>query len=308
MRRIFPAPALLILLLAAGGAGADIVVLKDGRTIETVGPPVTKGRTVLLKSADGTLFSIPANEIDGPKTEAARVKPSPAPTPKSGESLKPRRPADIAGRKSERKAAVVLTDEQIARGSDEEGAEKKDDEGEERVDVVNTTATKGPTGYSIAGSVLNSGKVDVSGVAVTIEGLAGGKTVSTTFGQLAKDQLAPGEKSTFTAEMKEAADLQTFRYVARWQSRIQVKGAAPSDWAGGATPPPRPDGAEGAKAEAGAEKSPETTPVPTPKLVRIPSPDVASPPANAPIGAPEKPGGTFLPKPTGDQPKPPGGN
>jgi hypothetical protein len=138
--------------------------------------------------------------------------------------------------------------------------------------------------------------------------VAGGKPVVTAFGQLAKDQLAPGEKSTFTAEMRESADLQTFRYVARWQSRIPVKGAAPSDWAGGATPPPRPEGAEGAKAEAGGEKSPEPTPVPTPKLVRIPSPDVASPPANAPVGAPDKPGGTFLPKPTGDQPKTPGGN
>jgi len=31
-------------------------------------------------------------------------------------------------------------------------------------------------------------------------------------------------------------------------------------------------------------------------------------PPNAAVGAPERPGGTFIPKPTGDQPKPPTGN
>lgn len=315
MRLILPAPVLAILLLAAGGAGADVVFLKDGRTIETVGTPVKKGRMVLLKTPDGMLFSIPADEIDAPKTQAARAKPTPAPTPKAETDLKSQRPADIAGKKGDRKAAVVLTDEQIAKGKSEDEAGKKDEEGEERVDIANATATRGPVGYSIAGSVLNSGKVDVSGVAVTIEAVTGGKTVVTTFGQVAKDQLAPGEKSTFTAEiketaeMKEKADIQTFRYVARWQSKVPVKSGAPSDWAGGATPPPKPpEGAEAAKPEAAGEKPPEPTPVPTPKLVRIPSPDVASPPANAPVGAPDKPGGTFLPKPTGDQPKQPDGS
>jgi len=310
MRRILPLSALAALLLSAGAGSGDVVVLKDGRTIVTAGPVVTKGRTALLKMPDGTLVSIPADQIDAAKTEASRQKATPAPTPKADESLKVLRPADIAGKKSDRKAAVVLTDDQVARAPDEEEKPAKADEGEERVEVVNAAATKGPNGYAITGSVLNSGNVDVSGVGVTIEGVSGGKTVSTVFGQLAKDQLAPGEKSTFTAEMKETAEIQTFRYAARWQSRIPVKGAAGAsgtDWAG-AAPPPRPEGTEGAKPEAGAEKPPEPTPVPTPKLVRIPSPDVASPPANAPIGAPDKPGGAYLPKPTGDQPKTPGGN
>lgn len=310
MRSIVTGLALaILLLLAAGGAGEDVVVLKDGRTLEIVGAPVTKGRMVLLKTRDGTLFSIPADEIDGPKTEAARAKAAPTATPMAESSLRPPRPAEIAGKKSERKAAVVLTDDQIAKGQNEEGAEKKDEEGEERVDVTNAAATKNPSGYAIAGSVLNSGKVDVSGIAVTIEGVAGGKTIATTFGQVAKDQLAPGEKSTFTADLKETVDIQTFRYVARWQTKMAVKSAVPSDWGGGATPPPKPpEGADAEKTEGAGEKSTVPTPVPTPKLVRIPSPDVAAPPANAPIGSPEKPGGTFLPKPTGDQPKPPVGN
>jgi hypothetical protein len=309
MRRIVTLPALaVLLLLAGGGVGEDVVVLKDGRTLEIMGTPVTKGRIVLLKMRDGTLCSIPADEIDGPKTEAARAKPAPTPASKAESSLRPPRPAEIAGKKSERKAAVALTDEQVAKGQNEDVAEKKDED-QERVDVTNAAATKSPSGYSITGSVLNSGNVDVSGISVTIEGVAGGKTVATTFGQVAKDQLAPGEKSTFTAEMKETADIQTFRYVARWQTKVAVKSAVPSDWGGGVTPPPKPpEGADAAKTEGAGEKSAEPTPVPTPRLVRIPSPDVPAPPANAPIGKPDKPGGTFLPQPTGDQPKPPGGN
>ncbi len=310
MRRIITVPALaILLLLASGGAGEDVVVLKDGRTLQIVGAPVAKGRMVLLKTRDGTLFSISADEIDGPKTEAARARVAPTPTPVAASSLRPARPAEIAGKTSERKAAIVLTDDQIAKGNIEEEAEKKDEETEERVDVVNAAATKNPSGYGISGSVLNSGNVGVSGISVTIEGVAGGKTVATTFGKVAKDQLAPGEKSTFTAELKETADIQTFRYVAAWQTRVAVKSASASDWGAGVTPPPKPpEGADAAKSETAGEKSTEPTPVPTPKLVRIPSPDVPSPPANAPIGAPDKPGGTFLPKPTGDQPKPPDGN
>jgi len=299
----------ILLLLAAGGAGEDVVVLKDGRTLEIVGAPVSKGRMVLLKTRDGTLFSIPAEEIDGPKTEAARARvvPTATPTPESG--LRPARPAEIAGKKSERKAAVVLTDEQVAKGQTEDETGKKDEEGEESVEVTNAAATKNPSGYAITGSVLNSGKVDVSGVSVTIEGVTGGKTIATTFGQVAKDQLTPGEKSTFTADLKETADIQTFRYVARWQTKMAVKSRSPSDWGGGLKPPSKPpEGADAAKTEGNAEKSAEPTPVPTPKLVRIPSGDVAFPPANAPIGNPDKPGGTFLPRPTGDQPKTPGGN
>jgi hypothetical protein len=84
-----------------------------------------------------------------------------------------------------------------------------------------------------------------------------------------------------------------------------VKGASGAEGASEATPPVKP--AEGAKSEASPQKPAEPGPTPTPTYIRIPSPDVAPRAPNAPIGAPDKPGGTFLPKPTGDQPKPPDG-
>ena len=306
MRRIPSTSTLAVLLLLAGSAGADVVALKDGRMIETVGPPVVKGRMVLLKTPDGTLFSIPAEEIDRAKTDAARARPTPVPTPAGATNLRPPRPAEIAGKKSERRATVVLTDDEVAGGIPEAGGEAKD-EGLERIDVANATATKSPTGYSVSGSLLNSGKAELGGVAVTIEAVGpDGKTVSTTYGQVAKDLLAPGEKSTFTAELKETAEVSTFRYTARWQTKIAVKGAA--DWGGDVTPPAKPP--EGADAKKGEEAAPpaEPKPSPTPTYMRIPSPDVAPRPPNAQIGDPGKAGGTFIPKPTGDQPKPPVGN
>jgi len=308
MRRVPSTSTLAVLLLLAGSAGADVVILKDGRTIETSGPPVVKGRMVLLKSTDGTLFSIPAEEIDRAKTDAARAKPTPAPTPAAATSLRPQRPGEIAGKKSERRATVVLTDDQVATGAPDTEAEKKED-GEERIDVANATATKSPAGYSVTGSLLNSGKAEVGGIGVTIEAVSpGGKTLATTYGQVAKDVLAPGEKSTFTADLKETAEVSTFRYTAKWQTKIAVKGAAPADWGGGVTPPKPPEGADAKKGEEEAANPPEPKPSATPTYIRIPSPDVAPRPPNAAIGAPEKPGGTFIPKPTGDQPKPPDGN
>lgn len=309
MRRAYSTSALAALLVLVVPVGADVVVLKDGRTVETSGPPVVKGRMALLKTPDGKLYSIPSDEIDGPRTEAARLHPTPVPTPTAALSLRPPRPAEIAGKKSERHATVVLTDDQVAGGS-LEGEEEKKDGGEEQIVVSNASITRTPGGYSITGSVINTGKVETGGIGVTIEAVGpDAKTVNTIFGKVAKDQLAPGEKSTFTAEMKESAEVSTFRYTAKWQTKVPVKSASGAEGAGEGAAPAKPaEKTEGAgKGEAGAQKPAEPGPTPTPTFVRMPSPDMAPRAPNAPIGAPEKPGGTFLPKPTGDQPKPPDG-
>jgi hypothetical protein len=307
MRRAISTSALASLLVLALSAGADLVVLKDGRTIETSGPPVVKGRMALLKTADGKLFSIPAEEIDGPKTEAARLHPTPVPTATPMHMLREPRPAEIAGKKSGRHASVVLTDEDVASGPVEEEAEQKES-GEGQVEVATASVSRTPGGYSITGSVINTGKVEVAAVGVTIEAMSPElKTVNTTFGQLAKDELAPGEKSTFTAQMKEPSEVASFRYTAKWQSRVPVKRASGEGESGEPTPPGKPPEKASGKVEEGAQKPAAPAPTPTPGYIQIPRPDVAPRAPNAPIGAPETPGGTYLPKPTGDQPKPPDG-
>ncbi len=306
MRRATSTSAFASLLVLALSAGADLVVLKDGRTIETSGPPVVKGRMALLKTADGKLFSIPADEIDGPKTEAARLHPTPVPTPTPGPLLHEARPAEIAGKKSGRHATVVLTDDDVASGMLEGEPEQKEG-GQELVEVSAASVTRTPGGYSITGSLINTGKVETGGVGVTIEAVGGdAKTVNTTYGKIAKDRLAPGEKSTFTAEMKEPSEVASFRYTATWQSKVSVKRATGEGGTGEPSPAAKPSEGASGKGEEEAQK-PAASPTPTPGYVRIPRPDVAPRAPNAPIGAPETPGGTYLPRPTGDQPKPPDG-
>ena len=317
MRRLLPSTILATALLVVFGALADDVVLRDGRIFRTVGPPVLKGRMVILKMADGQLLSIPAEEIDMEKTAAARAAPAPAPAPTATPN-RPLTPAEAARLKKGKKATVVLTDDQVAGGElAGEDADKKE-AGEERVDVANASATKTKEGYAITGSVVNSGKVDVSGVGVTIEAIGPDNTTLTSgFGQLAKDNLSPGEKSAFTATLSTDSEAVTFRYVPQWQVKMGVKGAAGEGGAGGAgsagpagaagvVPTPTP-GVIPSQVGEKAEKLPgekAAAPPPTP----LPRPDIAPQAPNAAIGAPEKPGGTFIPKPTGDQPKPPSGN
>jgi hypothetical protein len=286
---------MVALACLAGVAGADEIWLKDGRRILTKKPFVTKGTLAWITTADGVLLSIPLSEIDLEKTAAEKARAAaPAPAPTSGVP-KPLTPAEAARKKSGQKASVVLTDDTIAHGLGDEPAEKK--EGEGRVDVANTSATRTKDGYAFTGSVINGGAGEVSGVSLTVE-LVGkdGKTFSSAFAQLAKDTLAPGEKSTFTASAPLEGEAASYRYIPHWQTRIPVKSAEDARSPAGAAP-------KTAEAETAAPRA-ATPPAqaPTP----VPRPDVAPPAANAPTGNPAN--GVFIPQSDAPRPtaKPPG--
>jgi len=288
MRRLLIATAILAGL--AGVAAADEIWLKDGQSITTTKPPVTKGSNVLLTTTEGVLISVPLSEIDQEKTAEARRlagAPTPAPTPNL---MKPLTPAEAARQKSGRKAVVTLTDDSVAHTFGDEGGERKPASGEGRVDVANTSATRGKDGYTFSGTVINSGNGPVSAVSVTIESVGkDGKTFSSAYAQVAKDSLQPGEKSTFTATAPLEGEAATFRYMPRWQVPIPVKTAEEKAKAAAA------------KGEAAAEGEP--TPVPTPAptvIVPIQRPDIAPPAANPPVGNPAS--GAFLPPPEGPRP------
>ncbi len=293
MRRLL---VVLVLACLAGLAGADEIWLRDGRRIVTKKPLVQKGSLALLTTMDGVLMSIPLSEIDLAKTAEKARAASATPVP-TASIPKPLTPAEAAKRKSGRRAAVVLTDDSVAHGIGEEQGENKEGEGEGRVDVANTSATKTKDGYSFSGSVINSGASEVSGVSVTVEVVGkDGKTSSSAFAQLAKDTLAPGEKSTFTASTSMEGEAASYKYVPRWQVRIPVKAASEAKAPGGAAQKPEAEGGQ----------APAPTPPPAPTLVPIQRSDVAPPAANAPTGNPAN--GTFIPEneSTVPSPKPPG--
>lgn len=294
MRRLVVA---VVLAWLAGIAGADEIWLKDGRRIVTKKALVQKGSLALLTTTDGVLMSIPLAEIDLDKTAAEKARAASATPVPTASVPKPLTPAEAAKSKSGRRAAVVLTDDTVAHGIGEEtSSEKKEGEGEGRVDVANTSATKTKDGYSFSGSVINGGGSEVSGVSVTVEVVGkDGKTFSSAFAQLAKDTLAPGEKSTFTASASMEGEAASYRYVPRWQVRIPVKTSAEA----------KAPGATAQKPEAEGEPAPAPTPPPVPTLVPIPRADVAPQPANAPVGNPAS--GVFIPQndATKPSPKPP---
>jgi hypothetical protein len=294
MRRLLVA---VVLACLAGLAGADEIWLKDGRRIVTKKPLVQKGRLALLTTTDGVLLSIPLSEIDLAKTAAEKSRAATA-TPVPIPSVpKPLTPAEAAKQKSGRRAAVVLTDDTIAHGVGEEVGEKKGGDGEGRVDISNTSVTRSKDGYAFTGSVINSGGAEVAGVSVTVQLVSkDGKTISSAFAQLAKDSLAPGEKSTFTANAPLEGEAASFRYVPQWQVLVPAK--APGD--------AKAPGSTAAKPEPEAEATPAPTPPPAPIYTPIPRPDMAPPAANPPVGNPAN--GVFIPqndsvKPS---PKPPG--
>ncbi|HQQ77205.1 MAG TPA: FxLYD domain-containing protein, partial [Thermoanaerobaculia bacterium] len=222
MRRLLIAMA--VFAVGAGAAAADEIWLKDGRSITTKKPVVTKGSNALITTADGVLVSVPLSEIDQAKTAEAKARaaaPAPAPTPNL---MKPMTPAEAARQKSARKAVVTLTDDSVAHGFGDEAGERKAADGEGKVEVANTTATRGKDGYAFTGTVINSGAGPVTGVSVTIESVGrDGKTFSSTFASVAKDALGPGEKSTFTASAPLEGEAASFRYMPRWQVPIPEK-------------------------------------------------------------------------------------
>jgi hypothetical protein len=294
MRRLL---VVVVLACLAGIAGADEIWLKDGRRIVTKKPFVQKGSVALLTTTDGVLLSIPLSEIDVAKTAAEKARAAAATPVPTASVPKPLTPVEAAKQKSGRRAAVVLTDDTVAHGIGEEIGEKKEGEGEGRVDVANTSATKTKDGYSFSGSVINGGASEVSGVSVTVEVVGkDGKTFSSAFAQLAKDTLAPGEKSTFTASTPMEGEAASYRYVPRWQVRIPVKTSGDAKSPAGAASKPEAEGGP----------TPAPTPPPVPTLVTIPRSDVAPQPANAPTGNPAS--GVFIPQndTTKPSPKPPG--
>jgi hypothetical protein len=286
MRRLLI--AISVFAVGAGAAAADEIWLKDGRSITTKKPVVTKGANALITTSDGVLVSVPLSEIDQAKTAEAKARaaaPAPAPTPNI---MKPITPAEAARQKTGKKAVVVLTDDSVAHGFGDEGGGKKTGSGDGLVELANTAATRTNDGYTFSGSVVNNGKGPALAVSVTIEALGrDGRTFTTVFASLAKDTLEPGEKSAFTASAPFEGEAASFRYMPRWQAPVKKE----EDDA------KAPGAGAGSKGAADGEPTPAPTPPPAPTLVPIPRPDVAPPSASGPVGNPAN--GTFLPPPDG---------
>ena len=299
MRRSLLAAFSVSLGLAALEVSADVVVLKDGATIQTSKPYVVKGSQALLTLPDGTLTSIPASQIDAQKTAAANA-PRVA-KPGAAIAAPPQSPGEAARQKGTRKATVVLSDEDILHplsvgGGSAGGGGAAGERGAtgDRVEVSGMSSSRENGIITVTGSLQNTGGVEVSGVSVTVEVVGdSNNTLASSFGKIAKDVLQPGEKTTFSAEFADEG-VTNYRCVPRWQVRVPVSHASE---AGAPAAPPAGD-------QTPAAAPPPAPTAPPPAKVQ-PRGDVAAPPASGPIGSPSNANSGYLPQPADVVPTPP---
>ncbi|MBL8112813.1 MAG: hypothetical protein JNK60_08010 [Acidobacteria bacterium] len=281
---------------SASSALADVVVLKSGQSYETTKPAVVKNGQAILTLKNGSLLSIPANEIDQAKTAERRAAMSAPATPAPAAEAKPQSAGDLVKMKgSGRKAAISISDKDVARtiGSEEPAAAAAG--GAANIELGQVTVSSSGTGFKIEGAIVNSGKGRALGVSLGIEGFAeGDKSVATGSGSLSKSTLEPGERVPFVAVIETGGVA-----IRRWRYSPQWRAEAPAGAPVVVSPTPTP-------APADAAAAPAAAPAPAAVPTRVPQPDVASPAANAQVGNPTQPGGLYLPPPSSDQPKPPG--
>ncbi len=299
MRRGLCVLAMFVSFNVMSGVIPEVVVLKDGQKIELAKPYTSKGKMAILTLKDGSLRTVPLTEIDVEKTSA--LKAELAAPPPVAEPTRPPRTMTIAeiaaATRSSRKATVVLTDQDVARGMTVDDAELKRGQAAGDVDIAGFSANKTKTGYSIVGTVINRGNVDASGISVTIEMIGtDDKPVTTVFGQVAKPILAPGESAGFQADVATAAEAKTFKCVPTWKVISQAP-AASGGTSGGQRGSAGSGGSANSKDSAEADQPPPTpAPTPAPRPTPEPRPDIASPAASAPMGEPTTPGGAYVPR------------
>lgn len=114
LRRL-ASPLILAACLAgfAAGAGADVLVLRDGSRIETQGKWEQKGRQLVFKTSTGTLSAIRASEVDLAASEKA-----------TAEATAPKTPEVKA--EAAKRPVLVLTDKDVRKAEPAEGAAPAD--------------------------------------------------------------------------------------------------------------------------------------------------------------------------------------
>jgi 2-oxoglutarate dehydrogenase E2 component (dihydrolipoamide succinyltransferase) len=288
MRRVLLVLSFFSIVGVAASLRAGEVVLKDGSVLSTSRPYSVKGNQAILTLTDGTLVSIPVASIDTQKTAEANAPKVVKPAAPAGPTA-PQTPAEAARAKGTRKASIVLTDEDISHPIAAQGGEKKAGGGDAKVEIQGTTVTRTPTGVTVAGTVANTGNINVSQVSVTVEATNDkNQTVASSIALVAKTSLAPGESSGFSVDIGDPAIVAARPY-ARYQMEAPKKGEGEtaegqnpaSEEVPATAPTPKPEAPAAAPA---APAAPATAAKKDEAPKYVPRGDVAPPAANPQVG------------------------
>ena len=271
------ASALLFAAAAFCFAARDVVVLQGGARVELQKPPARQGNIVLLTSADGTLLSVRASDIDWKATAAARTarvsaNPSPAVAPP------PETPAQAAknGREGP-KARVKLTDADVGHtGEEEPGSEEKPKKEESRsatakLDVVDYSQEKAGANLIVRGSMRNTGATPAVNTHMTVTAMdEKGEKIASAEAGLSNGLVASGTTVSFTATIPVGEKfVGTLRFAPQWISPA----------------PPAPAPAPAAGRAGGQAPTPAPTPYGLGNIYAAPAPSASTtPPADGKTG------------------------
>ncbi len=306
------AAAAALILAAATATAAEVVVLKGGSRIELKQPPVQQGNNVLLTRVDGTLFSVPASEVDWKATAAARK--APAPKPAGLPAAPADTPAEAARATREApKARVKITDSDVnhvAEPGEEVSEEAKKEPAEAsrsataHVEVADYSQDKSGNNLLVRGNLRNVGSTSAINVSMSVTAIdEAGKGIGSGPATLSKGVIEPGRTVAFSAALPVGDKVpRSIRFTPLWIPEAAAVSPASS---GNAAAPSSmtPSGSAPAPAPA-PQSSSQPAPVPTPYGQGL----LYAPPAASAATAPPADGkdgyipGAARPE---DQPKPP---
>ena len=248
------ASALLFAAAAFCFAAADVVVLQGGVRIDLQKPMTRQGNVVLLTSADGTLLSVRASDIDWKATAAAKAARGPG-KPAPAIALPAETPAQAAksGREGP-KARVKLTDADVGHAAGEEADSEEKPKKEEprsataKLDVIDYSQEKSGPNLVVRGSMRNSGATPAVNARMTVTALdEKGERIGAGEASLSNGLVASGATVAFTATIPVGEKfVGTLRFAPQWISPA----------------PPAPAPAAPGAGRPGSSQVP--TPVPTP--------------------------------------------
>lgn len=206
----FALSATLAAALAPGAATADLLITKDGATIETDGPWRVDGRRVLFMLPNGQLSSLRTDELDLDRS-----------------ALETARAAEVVEQRAELAAAPV--GEPILRlGEDDLPKEEGSEAAEEEKRAAEAEAPKTPPleivtfekmpldgdeGVQVFGTVRNNGKDTLTSVSITaiLYGEEGGMLANGE-AQLNKTAIRPGDTASFRVEFPGLPDFASVKF------------------------------------------------------------------------------------------------
>lgn len=271
--------SLLALALMAGAlASGEVVVLRGGARMAIKGPILRQGETVLLTRPDGTLFSVPASEVDFKATAAVNAA-APAQRASSFAVPPPETPAGAARASREGpKAKIRVTDSDVghqmdptaSRGPEAKGVATAATLG--RAELVDYNQQKTGDQLLVRGNLRNPGSTPVASVRLIVSALdENGHPVSSAQATVAGQTIEPGRTVAFSATLAVGqTPVPILRFAPQWTSSAPL-------------PPPE---APSASREQAAPAEPAATPA---KQSPAPAPTpygrgllYAPPPASAP--------------------------